>query len=303
MYCPGCSPATWTGVRLNPILSRYPMKAFAKFPAFTATAILLSTIAAFCFFPEEMDRYPQAAELSVRTCAYEQGGIIRGPRAEKSIALIFTGGDFADGGGLIRRVLARKRVKASFFFTGDFFRFPANEDLITGLIADGHYIGPHSDKHLLYCSWEDRDRLLVQKKEFTGDIADNYREMEKFGISRQEARYFIPPYEWYNERIVAWAEEMGLILINYTPGTGSNADYTTPDMAEYRSSERIFDSIMAYEKSDPDGLNGFLLLLHIGTHPDRKDKFYYRLEELIGRLSSLDYVFVKVNELLVDCGS
>lgn len=67
-------------------------------------------------------------------------------------------------------------------------------------------------------------------------------------------------------------------------------------MAGYRSSERIFDSIMAYEKSDPDGMNGFLLLLHIGTHPDRKDKFYYRLEELIDRLSFLDYVFLKVDE-------
>lgn len=53
---------------------------------------------------------------------------------------------------------------------------------------------------------------------------------------------------------------------------------------------------MAYEKSDPDGMNGFLLLLHIGTHPDRKDIFYYRLEELIDRLSSLDYVFLKVDE-------
>ena len=199
--------------------------------------------------------------------------------------------------------MARAGIKAGFFFTGDFFRTPANEDLITGLIADGHYIGPHSDKHLLYCSWEDRDRLLVQKKEFTADILDNYREMEKFGLNRQEARYFVPPYEWYNEKIVAWAEEIGLVLINFSPGTGSNADYTTPSMREYRSSERIFDGILAYEKSDQDGLNGFLLLLHIGTHPDRKDKFYLRLEELTDRLSSLGYGFKRVDEMLADCGS
>jgi len=265
--------------------------------------ILFSAIAAFCFQSDGMARCGQAAEESVRTCVFEQGGIIRGPGTEKRIALIFTGGDFADGGGLVRRVLARKRIRANFFFTGDFFRSPANEELVTGLVADGHYIGPHSDKHLLYCSWEDRDRLLVQKKEFIGDIGDNYREMEKFGISRQEARYFVPPYERYNEKIVAWAAEMGLILINFTPGTGSNADYTTPSMPGYRSSERIFNGIMDYEKSDPNGLNGFLLLLHIGTHPDRKDKFYHRLEELIDRLSSLDYVFLKVDELLADCGS
>ncbi len=219
------------------------------------------------------------------------------------MALMFTGGDFADGGGLIRRVLSRRQIRANFFFTGDFFRSPANKELITGLIADGHYIGPHSDKHLLYCSWEARDRLLVQKKEFTGDIANNFKEMEKFGIDSQEARYFIPPYEWYNERIVAWAKEMGLILINFTPGTGSNADYTTPSMPEYRPSEWIFNSILDYERSDTNGLNGFLLLLHIGTHPDREDKLYFRLEELVDRLSSLGYAFLKVDELLADCGA
>ena len=105
------------------------------------------------------------------------------------------------------------------------------------------------------------------------------------------------------EKIVAWAEEIGLVLINFSPGTGSNADYTTPSMREYRSSERIFDGILAYEKSDQDGLNGFLLLLHIGTHPDRKDKFYLRLEELTDRLSSLGYGFKRVDEMLADCGS
>jgi endoglucanase len=277
------------------------MVAPIKFAAFITTAILLSTIAAICFPPEGMGRYLPAEEMGVRTCAYEQGGIIRGPRAKKKIALIFTGGDFADGGGLIRRVLVRKQIRANFFFTGDFFRVPVNKELITGLIADGHYIGPHSDKHLLYCSWENRDRLLVQKEEFTGDIADNFKVMEKFGVSRQEARYFIPPYEWYNRKIVSWVEEIGLILINFTPGTGSNADYTTPSMPEYMSSERIFNSILAYERSDPDGLNGFLLLLHIGTHPDREDRFYYRLEELIDRLRYLGYGFVRVDEMLADC--
>jgi hypothetical protein len=43
--------------------------------------------------------------------------------------------------------------------------------------------------------------------------------------------------------------------------------------------------------SNPTGLNGFYLLLHIGTHPDRNDKFYYRLEELIGELRKRGYRF------------
>jgi hypothetical protein len=74
-------------------------------------------------------------------------------------------------------------------------------------------------------------------------------------------------------------------------------------MPEYRSSERIYKSIIEYEKLNPFGLNGFLLLLHIGTHPDREDNFYQRLDELIDHLRSLGYEFSRVNEMLTDCGS
>jgi peptidoglycan/xylan/chitin deacetylase (PgdA/CDA1 family) len=38
--------------------------------------------------------------------------------------LVFTGGDYADGGPHIRCVLRKRGVKASFFFTGDFYRDP-----------------------------------------------------------------------------------------------------------------------------------------------------------------------------------
>jgi endoglucanase len=230
---------------------------------------------------------------------YDQGGIVRGDVSRKQLALIFTGGDYADGGPHIRGVLKKKNIKASFFFTGDFYRAPEKSELICQLIADGHYLGPHSDKHLLYCDWKNRDSTpLVSKEEFVVDILANYREMEAFGIAKKRTKYFIPPYEWYNQTIVQWAEEIGLILFNFTPGTSSNADYTTPSMPEYLSSQVIYDRILAYEKSDPNGLNGFILLLHIGTHPDRTDKFYYKLENLVDYLIAEGYSFVHIDELL-----
>ncbi len=37
---------------------------------------------------------------------------------------------------------------------------------------------------------------------------------------------------WYNAQISAWTAERGLTLVNFTPGTRSNADYTTPDMGD-----------------------------------------------------------------------
>jgi len=228
----------------------------------------------------------------------EQGGIIRGDKSQKSLALIFTGGDFADGGQHIRNVLKKKNIKASFFFTGDFYRDPDNHELILQLKSDGHYLGPHSDKHLLYCSWENRNELLVTKQKFTSDILNNYKEMEAFGLNKKGSTYFIPPYEWYNQAISNWAMELGIILFNFTPGTLSNADYTTPSMPNYKSSEEILKSIKEYEKSNEWGLNGFILLLHIGTHPDRTDKFYFYLEDLINYIDQKGYTFLKVDELL-----
>ncbi len=163
---------------------------------------------------------------------------------------------------------------------------------------DGHYLGAHSDQHLLYNDWSKRDRLLVTKKEFKKDLLKNYTEMKPFGVSKQQSKYFLPPYEWYSDSIAVWTKELNLQLINYTPGTLSHADYTTPEMKNYRSSQIIWNSIVEYEKKSPSGINGFILLLHIGTDPKRTDKFYFRLPQLIAWLKQKGYRLVRIDELL-----
>ena len=228
---------------------------------------------------------------------FRYGGLERADTTEKNIYLTFTGGDFNDGGKWISRVLQDKGVPAHFFFTGDFYRSPENKKLIKKLRKKGHYLGPHSDKHLLYASWINRDSLLVSKEEFTSDLKNNYRVMEAFGIKKKEAIFFMPPYEWYNQQISDWTDELGLILINYTPGTRSSADYTTPDMGNrYIGSQEIYERILSFESTTSSGLNGFILLIHIGTAPERTDKFYYRLEDLITELENRDYQFNQLTE-------
>jgi endoglucanase len=227
------------------------------------------------------------------------GGIIRADKNQKLISLVFTGHEFADGGETIRAALKHHGIKASFFFTGDFYRNPRFGTLIAHLIDDGHYLGAHSDRHLLYCSWEKRDSLLVSKTEFFNDLANNYIELDRFCIARENALYFMPPYEWYNEQISAWCREFGLTLINFTPGTSSNADYTTPDMGrQYVSSDTIYHRILRYEETHKDGLNGFILLLHIGTHPGRTDKFHSKLDALLTELEQRGYRFARIDESL-----
>ena len=53
---------------------------------------------------------------------YEQGAIIRGDRTAKQLALVFTGDKYSDGAQIITQTLRKQNVKASFFFTGRFYR-------------------------------------------------------------------------------------------------------------------------------------------------------------------------------------
>lgn len=239
-----------------------------------------------------------AQEISADNYTYLKGAVVRGDSTQKNISLVFTGDQFADGGKFIQQLLRKEKISASFFFTGNFYRNTKFNRLIKKLLRDKHYLGAHSDKHLLYCDWTKRDSLLVTKEEFTVDFLENYKEMAKFGIEKKDAPYFLPPYEWYNQTIATWTNELGFTLINMTHGTLSHADYTIPGLNNYRSSKYIFENIIGYEESNPNGLNGFLLLVHIGTDPGRTDKFYHFLPTLIYHLKKNGYQFSTVAQLL-----
>ena len=212
--------------------------------------------------------------------------------------MVFTGDEFADGGEVIIDVLNKNDVKASFFLTGKFYKNPAFRSIIEKLKSNDHYMGAHSDQHLLYADWTNRDSLLVTKRQFTKDLLKNYGRMKSFKIDKTNAQYFLPPYEWYNRSIAKWTQELGLTLINFSPGTRSAADYTYPGMNGYRSSAEIYNSIIDYEQRDENGLNGFILLTHIGTDSRRTDKFYMKLDQLIHELKGKGYALVKINDLL-----
>jgi endoglucanase len=116
--------------------------------------------------------------------------------------------------------------------------------------------------------------------------------MSELGITKSKAPVFLPPYEWYNTSIASWCREAGVRLVNFTPGTSSNADYTVPGAdRNYLSSEQIFKNILRYESSRAGSMNGFVLLMHIGTDPRRKDKFYRRLDGLLSELTRRGYRF------------
>ena len=228
-----------------------------------------------------------------------QGAMIRKGSDDKNIYLIFSADEFGEGFDHILNVLNSKGVKGSFFLTGNFLRNKKFTPVVNKIISAEHYLGPHSDGHLLYVPWDNRDTLLITKDQFKADIINNYAALKKAGLKTVKPQYFLAPYEWYNSAITRWSEEMGMTLINLTPGTGTNADYTTPDMTNYRSSDYLIKKLAAfeeaaYEEGAPSGLNGAIVLIHPGTDPTRSDKLYLRLGEIIDYYTNKGYTFKKL---------
>jgi len=212
------------------------------------------------------------------------GAIVRSDSLSKVIYLCFTGHEYVEGFDSVLNDLDELNVQGSFFLTGDFVRnYPI---IVKRIVEAGHYVGAHSDKHLLYCDWEKRDSLLLSTGQIREDILANVEELERFGVF---PKFFMPPYEWYNTQVVQTAADIGQITLNFSPGIRSNADYTTPAMDNYISSKEILTSIYTYELTN--GMNGFHLLIHPGTDPKRKDKFYAHMKELIKELRERGYSF------------
>jgi peptidoglycan/xylan/chitin deacetylase (PgdA/CDA1 family) len=216
----------------------------------------------------------------------KEGAIVRSDTSKNNIYLCFTGHDFVEGFEYVLSILDKQKVKGSFFLTGDFVR--NYEVLVKDIAKNGHFVGAHSDKHILYCDWSNRDSLLHSENFIKQDILNNLYALKNLGI---KSEYFMPPYEWYNNKVVEIASQLDQITINFSSGTRSNADYTTPEMPNYISSHDILESIYSYQSLNR--MNGFHLLIHPGTSPKRIDKLHLQLDEIITKLKKTGYQFSK----------
>lgn len=226
---------------------------------------------------------------------YHAGAIVRGSRRKKQVSLIFSAHKKADGLEAVQETLQRYGVKGAFFFTGSLYRNSRYHKAIQRLRRQGHYLGAHSDRHILYT--RNGRRMLVSKREMHHDISNNYRELRRFGVGKDEAPFFLPPYETHNQTVARWCRDMGLHLINITPGSYTALDWTYPGH-HYHSSDRILRSVRRKAANNPRGLNGYIFLIHISTMPARYDKFYHRLDDLIDLLRESGYQVVSLRELL-----
>lgn len=211
---------------------------------------------------------------------------------EKKIYLCFTGDYNFEGVPTVLATLRKHNVESSWFVTGNCVR--VNRDKVQAIIDEGHYVAPHSDKHLLYAEWDADHTPLVTPEEVRVDLDANMAELAGMGIDVEKIRAYIPPYEHYSSESNAVAVQMGLVPVNLTEQTYTNADYTTPSMDNYRSSKAILKDFWA--KEEREGLNGAIILIHPGTNDERTDKLYNHLDKMIRKLKKKGYSFGSFKE-------
>lgn len=208
---------------------------------------------------------------------------------EKTVYLTFTGDSLFSGIDDVLKSLRKAKVKGSFFLTGNCIRLHGEK--VKEIIRQGHIVAPHSDKHLLYADWADRNKTLVTRDSVVNDVLNNLAEIKRIGIDPASVTFFMPPYEYSNLETNNWVKDLGLEVVSFTSGTLTNADYTIPSMKSYRSSEVIFNHLEKFERESEHGLNGAILLIHPGVHPERPDPFYKKLGQIIKLLRKRGYSF------------
>lgn len=216
---------------------------------------------------------------------------------KKEIYLVFTGhysqsdsGYFENFDGVtpVLDILEEKGVKGSFFPTGVCFDVEKYQEPVKRIIKNGHYLSSHSYAHLLLC---EKGKSLVSEDSLKADFAIMESRLEKYGLTKDQYCWLIPPYETYDQKSVDVMRDMGYKLVNPTSGFLTGMDWTSPGRPNYCSTERILENLWNYEKENT--LNGVVLLIHAMNYPDRtdEDRPYTHLGDIIDKLKEKGYIF------------
>ncbi|MCC8036653.1 MAG: polysaccharide deacetylase family protein [Bacteroidales bacterium] len=220
------------------------------------------------------------------------GGVVRGSIGREEVSLIFTADSMFEGVDTILKALDKAGVTGAFFFTEYVLN---NHPQVVGKIKDkGHYIGHHGYHHLLYCDWATRDSTFITREEFDAEMDSADRSLGRYSISRRDAPVFVPPFEWYNDSIGAWARDKGLQVVSFTYGFPTSEDYTLPSMGDsYVSTEEIFKRLRARPIE-----NGTIFLVHMGVKPERPEPLYNHLGALLSLISQKGFNIVPLMDLI-----
>ena len=270
--------------------------------------LVVAALAAAVAFLSGCDR---PAKTSAPVFVKDDSGIVRRVNpGEKNVYLVFTAhysendnGYFENFDGVVPvlNTLKEKEVKGSFFPTGVCFVQPQYQEAIRRIIEEGHYLSAHSYAHLVLC--DEAGQTLVSADSLARDFARMEAQLERFGLEKKQYYWMIPPYESCNVESRENMEALGYSLLNPSDGPIFDLDWTTPDMAAYKTIDQMLDRLWEIEESE--GLNGIILLIHAMNYPEKQDyeRPYNHLGEIIDTLRARGYGFRTFNDVIAQEGN
>jgi|SRR5690625_3696035 len=189
---------------------------------------------------------------------------------EKNIYLTFDNGYEAGYTEEILNILQREEVPATFFLTGHYV--DEEPELIQRMVADGHIIGNHSNKHpdFTKLTKENMQKELEALEAKVREVSD-----------QDDFIYLRPPRGTFNEQTLAWAEELGYFHIFWSVAF---KDWLSDVENGWR---------YAYEQIMNQVHPGAIILLHTVSADNAN-----ALEKVIQDLKKEGYTFKSLDELI-----
>lgn len=233
-----------------------------------------------------------------------------GVSSKKLISLTFDGDSYCNVAGAILDTLHSRNVKATMFLTGKFIRkFP---DLINQILAMGHEIGNHTNTHPRLTTWKEErtnntlpeinEQVIARELNRTNDIFKQITEQDIAPLWRA-------PYGEKNRQICFWAKKQGYLHVGWKQSHTWKYNHDTNDWVPdretpgYHIPQEILDKFNTLAKQKPYGLNGAIILMHLGSQRKQVDEqVHWVLGIMIDQLREKGYEFVPVSVMLKEAG-
>ncbi len=243
------------------------------------------------------------AKLEVPTEAVNEalGGsynLIRAPEGHHEVLLTFDGGSNDSATEAILDDLQKEHVRATFFLTGMYMRhYP---DLVRRIADAGYVVGNHtfSHPHLTTYSFDHRQATLPGVTEaFLRDQLLKAADLYKLITGKTMAPYWRAPFGEFNSEILGWAHDAGFSAVYWTPHLDTLDWVASPADPLFHTPQQILAGLLKRAATAPGGVDGGIVLMHLGTERQGDMRADVILPTLIESLKRQNYRFVTVDQV------
>jgi len=222
----------------------------------------------------------------------------QGDYRQKKIAFTFDGGSDDAHTREILEALREQNVRCTLFLTGKFME--RHPDLVKQMLQDGHEIGNHTYSHPHLTTYVENHRQETRPEVTFTFLKKQLNRTDSIfhRITGEHLKpYWRAPYGEFNPQILTWAAQIGYLHIHWTRGFDTYDWVTDASSRLYRTPEQIYQNIIGKERSRRTGLNGIIVLMHLGSHRNNNHIFEI-LPELIQAVREKGYSIGTISELL-----